>query len=115
MRIFFDIFRSFRDIWKILRYLEKYTAFLAVFQLFLAISVLSFYARGSEWCFKNHGCRKIFAEIHGSHSLVFFSGCARFAAVSFFFLNLSRRIDFFKTKKAAKYRLVKILYIYELG
>ena len=33
------------------------------------------YFRGGEWCFKNHGSRKIFAEIHGSRSLVFNDMC----------------------------------------
>ena len=37
-----------------------------------------------------------------------FNGDARLA-VSIFFTNLSRRIDFFKAKKAAKYRFVYIL------
>ena len=47
IRIFFEIFKSFRDISKILENFMAFRAFLAVFQLFLAIfltdySVLSY-------------------------------------------------------------------------
>ena len=67
--------------------------------------------RGGEWCFKISGSRKIFAEIHGSRSLVYFSGYTRLE-VSIFFTNLSNRIDFFRGQESHE---VPILYlIYEL-
>ena len=55
------------------------------------------------------GLAKFSAKFMGL-AVSFFNDYVRLA-VSIFFTNLSRRIDFFKAKKAAKYRFVSILYM----